>query len=110
MTDTNNDKGYRAPTDVRQKDFPVDESNLVYENRDYALAVSRADDKKNQTLGMRWNGTGIGFPNSRAHPVWMMIPGEFALPILCSLLNSHNYDKSIDINKVKKAIEKILSN
>ena len=111
MNDTNNDKGYVAPTDVHQGKFPVDESNLVYTNMEsnYSVAVSSYDGGK-QMLGIRWNEKKIGFPQTFGRPVWMMIPPEFAMPILCSLLNLHNENNPVDTNKVKEAIEKILSN
>ena len=115
MTDTNNDKGYLAPTDVNQGKFPVDESNLVYTNHHYSLAVSDFDGRGSQVLGMRWNIEGNGFPMSYAHPVWMIIPDPFAIPILSELLNRNetketaqvDYQK-IDKGKVIDAISKIM--
>lgn len=72
------------PTEVTPSNFKLDE--VVYNLNGFSVVWGIWEDGSRR-LAMRWNGEGKdkGFPKSSSHPVWLVLPSEFSLPILQAL-------------------------
>ena len=70
---------YIAPTEASTRDFvPVE---ILHDGGEGEWAVARA---ATGVLGIRWNGSGdkpIGFPSSRGHAVWFIVPDQIAAAV-----------------------------
>ena len=60
---------------------------VLFDNGEYSVISGRYDGQLN--LGERWNGEGgeAGFPSQGGNPLWHVVPGFLAIPILHGLLD-----------------------
>lgn len=61
----------------------------LYDNGTVSLIWGRYDGGVAFDVGIRWNGDGAedpGYPKCFGNPVWFVLPPQFVLPVLHSLL------------------------
>ena len=103
---------YIDPLDVNDAGFPVKADHLLYDDKDYSIAISKFQTNNSHALGIRWNHSdhSQGFPYGyRGRPIWMIIPDNLAIPILETLLKLENQKHPVDRKKILDAIATIKS-
>ena len=67
------------PQDVISPRRSVSELDVIVEEKDFSMASLKWNGKSR--IAIRWNGEGesMGFPVSRGHPTWFVIPKQVAL-------------------------------
>jgi hypothetical protein len=62
---------------------------VLFDDGVYSVVSGSYEGNPASALGERWNGEpdGLGFPNQAGYPVWHVIPGFLAVPILHGLLD-----------------------
>jgi len=63
------------------------DTTVLFDNGQYSVITGKYDG--NWALGERWNGqgNGVGFPSQGGNPLWHVVPGFLALPVLHGLLD-----------------------
>ena len=80
------------PADVNHSRFSVAQNDVIYDDGEFAVAFSIWDNS-DPAVGIRWNhsqgggGSKIGFPNSRSHPSWFILPERIGVAVLTGLLS-----------------------
>ena len=88
------------PREVNFSKFKVTDENILFEDRDFCVAISVYENE--YRIGMRWNGEdkNIGYPKSNARPVWFIMHDYLAIDFLKSLIGL----KGSNNEKIIKAI------
>jgi hypothetical protein len=77
---------YCDPKTVTGPKIHVSNVRIVFDGGFESCSVAQLDWDSEPGVGIRWNGNDtdqpLGSPQSRGHPFWFLVPGEFADAIL----------------------------
>lgn len=89
-----------APEHVNSRRFPVSSEDVLYNDRDIAIAFSTWDGDS-PAVGVRWNyqqggasETGKGFPNQGKYSTWFILSAQTAIAMLTGLLHTEFQGKN----------------
>ena len=91
------------------EEFKIKKDNLLYDNKDYSINISKPKIDSKHSIGIRWKNinNSPGFPYGfNQGPVWI-IPDNLSVPILETLLGGKDMKGSVDHKKISDALATI---
>ncbi len=82
---------YIPPTDVISPQENWQLNCVLYDGGQGGIAVAWGLWNEEDSIGIRWNGTsepgrGLGNPQSSGHPTWFMMPHDFGIAVMETML------------------------